>query len=229
MVGCGKKNETSGGPGIPKPSTTTEQNNTVTSVTRPLELSKINIINAQTREINPGLSSIEGIYRGDIGSIIPCTLSNPIDLKRPLSGSLPLLSLNEVRIAGTSLSNASIQSFEIKRNNRHQAVTGIRLTDNNSGNELAAQKEHYSDIGVEGQQCTQILTETYKMQNNDGKETRRVLNIVSVYEGLSLIKTTTVLDETRIIAIQIEKKTGAEVVQYCVKEAKLAAINIANR
>lgn len=221
MVGCGKKDSTSAS-AKPKPSTTIE--NKVSNV-RKIDLSKITILSAQTRELDKGLSEVTGIYKGAINSVIPCELSKPIDLKKTLSGTMPIISLQDVVTTNGGISKGKINSFEIKRNNSHQSIIGLSLADN-SGKIVLGQSENYSDTKADPAKCTQMLTESYKMHNLDGSATKRTLNIVSVLEGDVTTKTTTIVDDTRILAIQIEKMNGAAVEQYCVRDAKLVLENV---
>lgn len=218
MTGCGKKEETSPAASS-KPITTTEQNQ-VKNV-KLIELKNIEILSAQTRELDVGTSEVTGIYKGDINSVIPCLLTLPIDLKKSLSESMPIVNLTEVSSSGSGLVNGKISTFEIKRNNKNQSIIGLRLTDA-QGKIILSQEENYVDVKADPAKCTQMLTERYEMHNADGKRTRRTLNIVSVLEGDIITKTTTIVDNSRILAIQIERLNGAEVDQYCVTSATLA-------
>lgn len=220
LVSCGKKQATTA-PSA-KPSETT--NNSTASTARKIDLSRIDISNVQVREVGQGLSIVNGNYSGDLDAVIPCTLTRPIELKKSLSGSLPVIQLTNVQAGSGGITNGKIQSFEIQRNNRVQGIIGLSLS-NNNGQVVVAQKNSYSDINVDETQCTQILSEMYQMHNKDNTPTKRVLNIVSVMEGNSLVKTTSIVDESRILAIQIEKRNGAEVEQYCIKDAKLVVAN----
>jgi hypothetical protein len=152
---------------------------------------------------------------------VPCDLTSPIDLKRSLGGSTPIVNLSDVVTVGGGITKGKISTFEIKRNNSAVSIIGLRLLDN-AGKVVAAQNENYDDTKANPAKCTQMLTESYNMHNEDGTPTRRVLNIVSVYEGDVITKTTSIVDDTRIMALQIEKKTPTTTTQYCVKDARLA-------
>lgn len=219
LASCGKK-ESSPATLKAKPSTTA---NATTSV-RKLDLSKIQISNAQVREVRMGLSAVSGIYKGDLDAVIPCTLTKPIDMKKSLSGSLPIIQLTDVVAGSGGVTKGSIQSFEIQRNNRYQGIIGLSLA-NNAGEVVAAQKSRYNDVEADESKCTQMLSEMYQIHNKDNTPTKRVLNIVSIMEGNTLVKTTSIVDDTRILGIQIEKRNGSEVQQYCIKDAKLVSVN----
>ncbi len=221
LVSCGKKETTPTAPQA-KPSQTT--NNSSSANARKIDLSRIQISNAQVREVRKGLSVVNGTFKGDLDAVIPCTLTRPIDLKMGLSGSLPIVQLTDVVAGSGGVTKGRIESFEIIRNNMHMGIIGLRLRDNN-GKVIAAHQENYSDVDVEDTKCTQLLSESYQVQLKDNAPTKRVLNVVSVMEGDTLVKTTSLVDDTRILGIQIEKRTGAEVVQYCINDAKLVSTN----
>ncbi len=215
MVGCGKKEDSS--PAASKPSTTNQ--NQVNNA-RVIELSKIEILSAETRELAKGLSEVTGIYKGELNSVIPCSLTKPIELRDSLSGSTPIVNLIEVFTANSGIRNGKISTFEIKRNEKNQSIIGLNLSDS-SGKVIAAHSNNYNDVSADPVKCTQMLTEKYKMHNPDGTSTRRMLNIVSVLEGDVITKTTTIVDDTRILAIQIETVNGDVIDQHCVRDAKL--------
>ena len=193
LTSCGKK-ESSPRATNPNPNQTTSTSSSTGA--RKIDLSRIQISDAQVREVGAGLSIVNGVYKGDLDAVIPCTLTRPLDLKKGLSGSLPVIELSDVVAGSGGITKGRIQTFEINRNNRPQAIIGLSLA-NNNGQVVVAQKANYTD-GADQTQCTQMLAESYNVVTKDNAPTKRVLNLVTVLEGDTMIKTTTVVDDTRI-------------------------------
>lgn len=222
LSSCGKKNNTSTSTSKRDPIQQILNNTSQNGELRTIQLSKIKISNAMEFSDRPGVTSIRGFITASIDAVMPCTLKNVIDLKRSLNGNIPLVSLSNVHVDNRKISNGSLETFGILRNGKPQILIGMSLR-GNDGVPLVGHQNDYSDGSVDAKDCTQMMSETYQFLNANGSVTRRTLHINTVLKGNEVVKSTMLVDENRIMGIQIEKKNGKDVIdQYCVNSATLA-------
>lgn len=223
LSSCGKSNN-SGAP-APKREIVQENqtlnNGTENTQLKTLQLGKIQISNAREFSERPGVTSIRGFISANFDAVMPCTLKNAIDLKKPLNGIIPLFSLTGVHVNNRNISNGTLETFEITRNGKPQVVIGMSLR-GNDGVPLVGHQNDYSDVSSDSSKCTQLMTETYQFLNSNGSLRKSFLHINTVLKGDEVVKSTILIHENKIFGIQVEKKNGKDTLdQFCVSSATL--------